>query len=110
MAGIPPLAGFLAKFYVFAAAIKMAGTDGAYHWLYWLVGIGLLTSVFALYYYANVIKTMYFSASDSPYKLKFSAPALMVVHRPGGCLPFRTLSRAGHEIRVQYSGFAGFYR
>jgi len=79
LAGIPPLAGFLAKFYVFAAAIKMAGTDSAYHWLYWLVGIGLLTSVFALYYYANVIKTMYFSTSDSPYKLRLTAPALMVV-------------------------------
>ena len=79
LAGIPPLAGFLAKFYVFAAAIKMAGNGESYSWLYWLVGIGLLTSVFALYYYANVIKTMYFSADESPYKLRFTPPALTVI-------------------------------
>jgi len=79
LAGVPPLAGFLAKFYVFAAAIKMAGAGSAYNWLYWLVGIGMLTSVFALYYYANVIKTMYFSADESPYKLRFTPPALTVI-------------------------------
>ncbi len=79
LAGIPPLAGFLAKYYVFAAALKLAGTGQDHNWLYWLVGIGLLTSVFALYYYAYIIKTMYFSKEDSPYKLRFSFPVLMVV-------------------------------
>ena len=45
LAGIPPLAGFLAKYYVFAAAISLARQqNGSYHWLYWLVGIGLITS------------------------------------------------------------------
>lgn len=79
LAGIPPLAGFVAKFYVFAAAIKMAQVEGSYNWLYWLVGIGLLTSVFALYYYANVIKTMFFSTADSPYKLRFTLPVFTVI-------------------------------
>lgn len=80
LAGIPPLAGFLAKYYVFAAAISLAGQqNGSYHWLYWLVGIGLITSVFALYYYANVIRQMYFTAEESPYTLPLRQPGTAVV-------------------------------
>lgn len=52
LAGIPPLAGFFAKFYVFLAAIK-AG-------LFALSIIGVLTSVVGAYYYLRVIKVMYF--------------------------------------------------
>jgi NADH-quinone oxidoreductase subunit N len=54
MAGIPPLAGFFAKLYVFLAAID-AG-------LYALAVIGVLTSVVGAYYYLRVIKLMYFDA------------------------------------------------
>jgi NADH-quinone oxidoreductase subunit N len=52
LAGIPPLAGFFAKFYVFLAAIK-AG-------LYALAVIGVVTSVIGAYYYLAIVKTMYF--------------------------------------------------
>ena len=52
MAGVPPLAGFFAKFYVFLAAIK-AG-------LYVLAVIGVLASVVGAYYYLAIIKVMYF--------------------------------------------------
>lgn len=51
LAGIPPLAGFFAKFYVFLAAIK-AG-------LYTLAVIGVLSSVVGAYYYLRIIKIMY---------------------------------------------------
>jgi NADH-quinone oxidoreductase subunit N len=51
LAGLPPLAGFLGKFYVFAA-----GVEGR---LYALVVIGLLNSVVSLYYYARVVKVMF---------------------------------------------------
>ena len=57
MAGVPPLAGFFAKFYVFLAAIQ-AG-------LYALAVIGVLASVVGAYYYLSIIKTMYF---DEPEK------------------------------------------
>lgn len=79
LAGIPPLAGFLAKYYVFAAAIKMAGASADFSWLYWVVGIALLTSVFALYYYAYVIKTMYFDKAVSPYKFGLHSPVMVVI-------------------------------
>src|SRR3569623_94319 len=52
LAGIPPLAGFFAKFYVFLAAI-IAGR-------YALAGIGVLTSVVGAFYYLMIVKTMYF--------------------------------------------------
>ena len=57
LAGIPPLAGFFAKFYVFLAAIK-AG-------LYALAVIGVLASVVGAYYYLLIVKIMYF---DEPAK------------------------------------------
>ncbi|HEU4659478.1 MAG TPA: NADH-quinone oxidoreductase subunit NuoN [Pseudolabrys sp.] len=52
LAGIPPLAGFFAKFYVFLAAIN-AG-------LYALAVIGVVTSVVGAYYYLAIVKTIYF--------------------------------------------------
>ncbi|HEY3278845.1 MAG TPA: NADH-quinone oxidoreductase subunit N [Syntrophorhabdaceae bacterium] len=52
LAGVPPLAGFAGKFYVFSAAIKA-------HY-YWLAVIGVLTSAIAAYYYLRVIMYMYF--------------------------------------------------
>jgi NADH-quinone oxidoreductase subunit N len=56
MAGIPPLAGFFAKFYVFGAAVK-AG-------LYTLAVIGVLASVVGAYYYLRVVKIMFFDAPE----------------------------------------------
>jgi NADH-quinone oxidoreductase subunit N len=56
MAGIPPLAGFFGKLYVFLAAVQ-AG--------YWTLAIiGILTSVVASYYYLRIVKVMYFDASE----------------------------------------------
>jgi NADH-quinone oxidoreductase subunit N len=54
LAGIPPLAGFFAKFYVFAAAIQAN--------LFALAVIGVLTSVVSTYYYLRIVKIMYFDA------------------------------------------------
>ena len=52
MAGIPPLAGFFGKLYIFLAAIE-AG-------LYTLAIIGVLASVVGAFYYLRIIKIMYF--------------------------------------------------
>ncbi len=63
LAGIPPLAGFFAKFYVFLAAIK-AG-------LFVLAVIGVVTSVVGAYYYLTIVKIMYF---DEPARLSHRCP------------------------------------
>ena len=52
MAGIPPLAGFCSKFYLFFAAMGAS--------LYGLALLGVLSSVVSCFYYIRVIKTMYF--------------------------------------------------
>jgi NADH-quinone oxidoreductase subunit N len=70
LAGIPPLAGFFAKWYVFVAAIK-AG-------MFTLSVIGVLTSVVSAYYYLLIVKTMFFDeplAKLDPVRVEFGAVA-----------------------------------
>ena len=55
LAGIPPLAGFFAKFYVFTAVIEQK--------MYALAIIGLLTTVISAFYYLRIIKIIYFDNS-----------------------------------------------
>ncbi len=59
MAGIPPLAGFFGKLYVFIAAIDAE--------LYVLAVIGVLSSVVAAFYYLRIVKTMYFDEAIDPF-------------------------------------------
>ena len=58
MAGIPPLAGFFGKLYVFQAAIAAQ--------LYSLAIIGVLTSVVGAFYYLRIIRIMYFDEGEDP--------------------------------------------
>ena len=55
LAGIPPLGGFFAKFYVFVAVLEQE--------MYALAIIGLLTTVMSAFYYLKIIKTVYFDDS-----------------------------------------------
>ncbi len=71
LTGIPPLGGFAAKYMVFAAGIE-AGYN-------WLVILGLLTAVVSLYYYANVIKMMYFSSDNPDIKINIHPAARLVL-------------------------------
>lgn len=63
LGGIPPLAGFVSKLLVFAAAVQtgLAGQG----WLIGLAFLGALTSVVGLYYYLNVMKVLYKPAMDA---------------------------------------------
>ena len=61
LAGIPPLGGFFAKFYVFVAVIEQK--------MYSLAIIGLLTTVMSAFYYLKIIKTIYFDDSVVTYDL-----------------------------------------
>jgi NADH-quinone oxidoreductase subunit N len=55
LAGIPPLAGFFGKFYLFSAALHAVGNQG----LLWLVALGLVGSFVSLYYYLLVLKAIF---------------------------------------------------
>jgi NADH-quinone oxidoreductase subunit N len=66
LAGVPPLAGFFAKWYVFNAAIQ-AG-------LYPLAVIGVLSSAVAAYYYLRIVKVMYFDEPAPAFDRPAPAP------------------------------------
>jgi NADH-quinone oxidoreductase subunit N len=67
LAGMPPLAGFVAKIFVFAAAVKVG--------LIWLAFVGVLNSIIGLYYYLTVLKYVYLFRSDDEDKpLPISRP------------------------------------
>ena len=59
LAGIPPLAGFFAKFYVFKAVLEQS--------MYFLAIVGLLSTVVAAFYYLRIIKIMYFDKEKDKY-------------------------------------------
>ncbi len=69
LAGLPPLAGFFGKLYVFAAAV-----EGGW---WWLAAIGVLNSVISAYFYLRVVLTMYMRAA-SPRSALTICPALAV--------------------------------
>jgi len=77
LAGIPPLAGFFAKFYIFLAIIQQK--------IYYLAVVGLLSAVIAAFYYLRIIKVIYFDAAkesydkNSSYGVKFSLIVSTVV-------------------------------
>jgi NADH-quinone oxidoreductase subunit N len=103
MAGIPPLAGFFGKLFIFEAAIGQG--------LYWLAVIGVVTSVVAAYYYLRIIRVMYFdeagdealdAATDG--RLNFllvvsSVAVLLFIAQPGPLL--NTAEAAAKSIVVK---------
>jgi NADH-quinone oxidoreductase subunit N len=66
LVGIPPLAGFTGKYYLFSAAIEQG--------YIWLVVVAILTSVISLYYYVGVVRQMYFQTSTIEKPIAMSAP------------------------------------
>src|SRR5438046_2528801 len=62
LAGLPPLAGFFGKFYLFSVALRA----GANHGLLWLVALALLGSFISLYYYLIVLKVIFVDEKPQP--------------------------------------------
>jgi NADH-quinone oxidoreductase subunit N len=59
LAGIPPLAGFFGKFYLFGVTLGAGGNHG----LLWLVALALFGSLISLYYYLIVLKVIFVDAA-----------------------------------------------
>ena len=64
LAGIPPLAGFFAKFYIFKAVLQQS--------MYYLAIIGLLSTVIAAFYYLRIVKAMYFDLEKEKYDTDYT--------------------------------------
>jgi NADH-quinone oxidoreductase subunit N len=97
LGGFPPMAGFIAKWYVFSAAVK-AGYTG-------LAIIGVLTSVISVFFYLRIVVMMYMTPSDRPAQFpavpKIAGAALIVsaiLIFYLGILPTRVLEWAAASI------------
>ena len=72
LTGVPPLAGFIGKLYIFVAAIK----EG----LYTLITVGLVNIVISMYYYLIVVKKMYITEPRDPSPITVSGPIKAVLY------------------------------
>jgi NADH-quinone oxidoreductase subunit N len=72
LAGVPPLAGFIGKLYIFIAAIK----EG----LYVLITVGLINIVISMYYYLVVVKKMYINEPTDRSPVAISGPMKAVIY------------------------------
>ena len=71
LAGIPPLAGFFAKFYIFVAVVDSK--------LYLLAVIGLVTTVVSAFYYLRIVKIIYFDESKISFQNVKNLPLKFVL-------------------------------
>jgi NADH-quinone oxidoreductase subunit N len=105
LAGIPPLAGFFGKFYVFASAIN---GDAKNLGLLWLVVLAITTSAISLYYYLQVLKQIYILDSSEPEVVRspifpqvvLAVVALAVVVL--GCAPDLIVGRIVSAIQLAF--------
>ncbi len=72
LAGVPPLAGFIGKLYIFVAAIK----EG----LYTLITVGLINIVISIYYYLVIVKKMYINEPSDPSPIRPTGPMKLAVY------------------------------
>ena len=102
LAGIPPLAGFFGKFYIFTAAARSGQKLG----LLWLVIIAIATSAISLFYYLQILKQIYVSKVPEelpPFRLhraiEVTIVTLAVVVLLLGCAPDFLLNRLSQQVK-----------
>jgi NADH-quinone oxidoreductase subunit N len=71
LAGLPPLAGFIAKFYIFKAVI-------AADYL-WFAVIGIIGSVISAYYYLNIVKVMFLDEAEDLIKIETKSSVKLIL-------------------------------
>jgi len=71
LTGLPPTAGFIGKFYIFAAVLDKG--------LIWLAVIGVINSVVSLFFYAKIFRNMFLKTPEGDNSTFTSAPATMII-------------------------------
>jgi NADH-quinone oxidoreductase subunit N len=81
LAGIPPLAGFIAKYYVFTAVLEVAFTQGEPYssLMVWLAVVGALNVVVSIFYYLRIVVAMFMKTEYLPVPLSFSKGLVVVL-------------------------------
>jgi len=104
LAGIPPLAGFFGKFYVFTSAVHNGQHDFG---LLWLVALAIAMSAVSLYYYLQVLKQIYVAeapASSGPPPVSLLRQAVLVLLAVSvvgfGAAPNLLLAKLAEAIRL----------
>ena len=101
LAGLPLMAGFMAKFYVFLSAAQSG--------LVWLVAIGVINSVISIYYYLRVVFEMYVHDGPSePMRVDPQAAVALSIATVGvmvlGTIPEAALVQAAHAAAALFGG------
>jgi NADH-quinone oxidoreductase subunit N len=102
LAGIPPLAGFFAKLYIFMAAI-----EGHF---YYLAVIGVLASVVGAYYYVRIVKIMFFDEPAGAFDRPISRELGVVVAASVVVILFFVLLPAAVVDSAEFAGRTLFFR
>jgi NADH-quinone oxidoreductase subunit N len=77
LAGVPPLAGFFGKFYLFSAALRASGDHG----LFWLIALAFFGSFMSLYYYLIVLKAIFVDETSLATPSPSDRPSSRLLHR-----------------------------
>ena len=101
LAGLPLMAGFMAKFYVFVSAAEVG--------LFWLVGIGVLNSVISVYYYLRVVRVMYVAEGPAePLRVDRHAATALAMALTGvlvlGIMPESAMVAAANAAAALFRG------
>ncbi len=79
LAGLPLLAGFVAKFSVIEAALDMAGLDKLYHWMYLLAGAGIICTAVALVKLGKIVFSLFAQTEQLPIAIQIPLPLKIVL-------------------------------
>ena len=96
LTGLPPMAGFVGKFYLFAAVLERGGS-----WFVLLAIVGVLNSAVSLYYYMQVVRAMFLREAKTPHQNAIgwgyrTIALALAIPTVGLCVQWGGLSRAAH--------------
>ena len=94
LAGLPPFGGFFSKYFLFMGAVRGG--------LWWLAGVGAVTSALSLYYYTKMVKAMWVESADGTHELRGQPSGLYVAVMVAALVTVLLLPLFGFGIESAY--------